>query len=70
MRLVQVLEEHMHTKAIINWQPEQPGDVPQTFADISKAADLLNYQPAVMFEEGIQRFVEWKKKQHLHLKTA
>ena len=70
LRLVQVLEENMHTKAIINWQPEQPGDVPQTFADISKAAGLLNYRPAVMFEEGIQRFVEWKEKQRLHLKTA
>lgn len=70
LQLVQVLEKSMRAKAIINWQPEQPGDVPQTFADISKAASLLHYQPAVMFEEGIQRFVEWKEKQSIGVTTV
>lgn len=63
LRLVQTLETSMGMKANINRVPEQPGDVPQTFADISKAATLLDYHPEVMFEEGIQRFVEWKLQQ-------
>lgn len=70
LHLVQTLEACLNTKAIINWQDEQPGDVPQTFADISKANALLNYQPAVMFEEGIQRFVDWKEKQEMVIGTA
>jgi UDP-glucuronate 4-epimerase len=37
----------------------QPGDVPQTFADISKARRLLGYNPQTQIEEGISRFVEW-----------
>eukprot|EP01039_Chlorochromonas_danica_P010935 gene10935-12157_t len=39
--------------------PEQPGDVDRTCADISKARELLDYQPQVIFEEGIARTVEW-----------
>ena len=70
LQLVQTLEQYMHRKAIINWQDEQPGDVPQTFADISKAAALLNYNPRIMLEEGIQRFVDWKKKQELYRVTT
>jgi|RhiMetdeSRZDD1v2_1073273.scaffolds.fasta_scaffold09664_7 UDP-glucuronate 4-epimerase len=63
IQLVQTLETAMQKKAIINRQPEQPGDVPQTYADISKAGSLLGYHPKVMLEEGIQRFVEWKQKE-------
>jgi UDP-glucuronate 4-epimerase len=37
----------------------QPGDVPITFADISKAKRLLNYDPKTKIEEGIPKFVEW-----------
>ena len=54
--------ENMQTSAIINWQDEQPGDVSQTYADISKATELLNYSPKVSFEKGIRQFVEWKEK--------
>lgn len=62
LSMIRLLEDSMHTKAIINWQKEQPGDVRQTYADISKAAKLLNYSPKVSFEEGIRQFVEWKEK--------
>ena len=65
LQLVQTLESCMQKKAIINWQEEQPGDVPQTFADISKAGNLLNYHPGIMLEEGLQQFVDWKEKQDL-----
>jgi UDP-glucuronate 4-epimerase len=42
----------------------QPGDVPQTFADISKARRLLNYNPQTQIEEGIKKFVEWFRESH------
>ncbi len=40
-------------------QPPQPGDVPRTWADISRARELLGYEPGVRLEEGLARFVEW-----------
>jgi UDP-glucuronate 4-epimerase len=61
IQMIRTLEEYMHTKAIINWQNEQPGDVNQTYADISKAEELLNYHPLTTFESGIREFVEWKE---------
>jgi len=39
--------------------PPQPGDVPITFADITKATDHLGYRPETKIEEGIPRFVRW-----------
>lgn len=61
MEMVHTLEDCMDTRAIINWQPEQPGDVEQTYADISRAAALIGYHPNTIFKEGIRRFVEWKR---------
>jgi UDP-glucuronate 4-epimerase len=46
-------------RAILEYAAEQPGDVPQTFASISKARDLLGYDPKTGFEEGISKFVDW-----------
>jgi len=43
----------------VDWQPMQPGDVPRTFADISRAKAELGYAPKVCVEEGLARFVEW-----------
>jgi len=57
--LISLLEKELDTHAIIDRQPPQPGDVPQTFADISKARALLDYQPKTQIEEGLHRFVEW-----------
>jgi UDP-glucuronate 4-epimerase len=39
--------------------PEQPGDMPLTCADISKARKLLNYNPKTNFSDGLPRFVDW-----------
>lgn len=39
--------------------PDQPGDVPRTYADISKARRLLGYEPGTMIAEGIPKFVQW-----------
>lgn len=58
-RLIELLEENLGMKAIIDRQPMQPGDVPITFADISKAKKLLGYDPKTKIENGIPKFVEW-----------
>lgn len=57
--LISLLEKELDTHAKIDRQPPQPGDVPQTFADISKARALLSYDPKTQIEEGLHRFVEW-----------
>lgn len=57
--LISLLEKELDSHAIIDQQPPQPGDVPQTFADISKARALLGYDPKTQIEEGLHRFVEW-----------
>jgi UDP-glucuronate 4-epimerase len=59
--LIALLEHELGRKAIIDRQPTQPGDVPQTFADVSKARKLLGYDPRTPIEEGIRHFVEWFK---------
>ncbi|HEX7999942.1 MAG TPA: GDP-mannose 4,6-dehydratase [Pyrinomonadaceae bacterium] len=57
--LIALLEKNLDRQAVINRQPMQPGDVPQTFADVSKARRLLGYNPQTQIEEGISRFVKW-----------
>jgi UDP-glucuronate 4-epimerase len=59
--LISLIETELGARAQIDWQPPQPGDVPQTFADISKARKLLRYDPQTQIEAGIRRFVEWFK---------
>ena len=58
-KLVHILEKHIGKKAEINYLPEQPGDVRQTFADISKARGVLGFEPQVSIDEGIEKFVKW-----------
>ena len=57
--LVELLEQSLDMKAEVDRQPPQPGDVPITYADISKAKRLLNYDPQTKIEDGIPKFVEW-----------
>jgi UDP-glucuronate 4-epimerase len=57
--LIELLEMNLDMRAIIDHQPMQPGDVPITFADISKARKLLNYNPQTKIEQGIPKFIEW-----------
>jgi UDP-glucuronate 4-epimerase len=61
--LVSLLEKELGASAKIDRQPLQPGDVPQTFADITKARRLLGYNPQTQIEEGMHRFVEWFRTQ-------
>ena len=57
--LVEAIEGCTGKKAIIEKLPEQPGDVPKTFADISKAKNLLGYNPRTQLKEGLSKFYEW-----------
>ncbi len=57
--LISLLEKSLGKTAIIDRKPLQPGDVPQTFADISKAKELLGYDPQTRINEGIDKFVDW-----------
>jgi UDP-glucuronate 4-epimerase len=59
--LIALIEEHMGTAAIIERLPDQPGDVPITYADISKATRLLGYGPNYPIGQGIAEFVQWLK---------
>jgi UDP-glucuronate 4-epimerase len=57
--LIAAIEKALGKKAKINQLPEQPGDVPLTCADISKAKKLLGYNPTTQLDAGLPRFVEW-----------
>lgn len=59
--LISTIENTLNIKANIEQLPMQPGDVDITFADISKAQNILGYQPTTAFKEGIQKFVDWIK---------
>ena len=57
--LIAAIENALGKKAKINRLPEQPGDMPLTCADISKARKLLGYKPTTRFSEGLPRFIDW-----------
>jgi UDP-glucuronate 4-epimerase len=57
--MVEGLEHALGVRATVEHLPEQPGDVPQTWANISKARALLGYEPRVGYREGVGRFVDW-----------
>jgi UDP-glucuronate 4-epimerase len=57
--LISLLEKALDMRAEIDRQLRQPGDVPQTFADITKARRLLGYNPQTQIEAGIAKFVAW-----------
>ncbi len=57
--LVRTISECLGKEADIDFQPTQPGDVPLTLADISKARELLGYEPTTTVPEGIAKFVDW-----------
>ncbi|MDT5061902.1 MAG: UDP-glucuronate 4-epimerase [Acidobacteriota bacterium] len=62
-RLIELLEKELDLNALIDRQPMQPGDVPQTFADVTKARQLLGYNPQTKIEDGIKRFVKWFRRE-------
>ena len=60
-RLVDLISAALGKEAKLKMLPLQPGDVNRTFADVTKAKRLLNYNPTTPVESGIPRFVEWLK---------
>ncbi len=59
MRYIEVLEDCLGRKAEKNLLPLQPGDVPDTCADVQSLSDAVGYRPATTVEVGVKRFVEW-----------
>ena len=58
-RLIELIAGQLGVTPRIERRPEQPGDVPATWADISRAREELGYDPQVPVEEGIRRYVAW-----------
>lgn len=63
--MIAAIEEAVGRQAIRVACPEQPGDVPITFADIDKAQRMLGYAPQTPFVDGIRKFVGWQRSQRL-----
>src|SRR5881296_1321334 len=57
--LISAIENVLGKRAKVNRLPEQPGDMPLTCADISKARKLLAYKPTTKLSEGLQKFIDW-----------
>ena len=64
MRVVELLEQATGKKALLDPRPMQPGDVKDTFADISAIERDHGFQPATTIDEGIPRFVAWYREYH------
>jgi UDP-glucuronate 4-epimerase len=67
---IHIVEKHTRKKANVVKVPDQPGDVPYTCANVTKAHSLLGYQAKVPFEEGIRRTVEWYNETYMSASTA
>lgn len=61
--LIALIEKHTGKIAVIDPKPDQPGDVPITYADIEHARALLNYRPGTTVDDGIRQFVAWFRAQ-------
>lgn len=57
--LIKAIEDTTGRKAIIEQHPDQPGDVPKTFADVTKAKALFGYNPKTQLKEGLNEFYKW-----------
>ena len=64
MRMVGILEQATGRKAIIDYKPMQPGDVKDTFADISAIQRDHGFEPSTTIDEGVPKFVDWFKQYH------
>jgi UDP-glucuronate 4-epimerase len=60
-QMIRLIEQKLGKQAKIKVREFQPGDMPFTHANLSKAREMLGYEPKVPFEEGLSRFVSWLK---------
>ncbi len=61
--LVDLLSAALGKQPIIEWKPEQPGDMHRTLADVTLSGRELGYAPKVSIDDGIRRFIEWFERQ-------
>lgn len=61
--MIATIETVIGKSAIVDRLSEQPGDVPQTWADVAKAKELFGYKPTTTFKDGVTEFYEWWKRQ-------
>ena len=64
MDMIEIIEANLGLKSEIDFQPMQPGDVPESFADIDKSLEMLGYKPTTNVDVGISKFVEWYNEYH------
>jgi UDP-glucuronate 4-epimerase len=65
LELIILLEKAIGKKVNLQYLPAQPGDVPQTYADILKAKRLLGYTPKVSIDAGLEMFIKWFRKANM-----
>ena len=61
MDMISIIEKELDMKAIIDYKKIQPGDVVETFSDITKSKEMLNYNPSISIRKGIPKFIDWYK---------
>ena len=59
MDVVSLIEQNLGKKAEIDFQPMQPGDVPESFADIDKSIEMLDYKPTTNVDVGVEKLISW-----------
>jgi UDP-glucuronate 4-epimerase len=64
-QMIAALERALGVGAVLEHAPEQPGDVPQTWANVDKARRLLGYEPRTRFQDGIEQFARWLDAVHV-----
>jgi UDP-glucuronate 4-epimerase len=64
MRLIELMEKELGRKATLNMMPMQPGDVPETYADVSGLTRDVGFQPNTPIETGVARFVQWYREHY------
>ena len=63
-RMIELIEQACGRTAVLEMLPMQPGDVPETFADIEAIQSEIGFQPSISIDVGIPRFVDWFKAYH------
>jgi len=59
MDMIELIEKNLNKKAIIDFQPIQPGDVKESFAVIYHSYEKLGYQPKTSIKDGIPQLINW-----------
>lgn len=70
LELIQLIEQATGQRAVIEQLPMQPGDVPRTYADISKSATQLDFKPQTPIDKGIRKYVDWLNEQPVDTPSA